>query len=418
MDVFEIPEDIDLMVDQGEIDLIRSDLTVLDRYYSDIARVGAVSRDQAKTLVSDCGVQFDERYPMNTFTDQPSAVNVTLTMEGMASSIVRMLWEMIKKAAAILAKIARWIMEVVRRALGFRKDSEKGLTATLAIKAAVTRLENMIPEIQDTPAILSAKRHLEEMSVNYSGNYNDLVADMLTDETFSSVVRYVGLDLLQFHEVIEMKMRLYRDLIRSPQLNQNDLASNTSLMAQLRTIAEPIQGQRIQEYLKTAGVDTRSNTLFDALTGLRQYQIELREAKNSSIITPEDATRRLVNECEMFIAPFAADMEAWLRITDHLTKALQDLLHTNPAGLVSQDTMRAYAKTFDVIEKEIQALRIFIVIAEACRTVRDNIIHDLFEVAKAEIAVMKTKVEASQDVAVKTQFHKEMSHVASALHAA
>lgn len=418
MDVFEVPEDMELMVDQGEIDLIRSDMAVLDRYYDDIARVGAVSRDQAKKLVDDCGVTFDERYPLNTFTEEPSAVNVTLTMEGMASSMVRMLWEMIKKAAAILAKVVRWIMEIVRRALGLRKDSEKALTATLAIKAATTRLENLIPEISDTSAVLAAKRHLEEASANYSGNFNDLVADMLTDETFSSAIRYIGLDLLQFHEVIEMKMQLYRDLLRSPQLNQNDLASTTSLTAQLRTISEPIQGQRIHEYLKTAGIDIRSNSLYDALTGLRQYQIELREAKTATIISPEDATRRLVNECEMFMAPFAADMDAWLRITDRLSHSLQDLLHTNPAGLVSQDTMRAYAKAFDVIEKEVQALRIFIVIAEACRTVRDNIIHDIFEVAKADIMVMKAKTEATQDPAVRNAFQKEMSHIGAALNAA
>lgn len=418
MDVFEIPEDIDLVADQGELDLLRGDLAVLDRYYADIAKVGAVSRAQAQTLVRDCGVQFGDSYPLNSFTEQPSAVNISVTMEGLASSVARTLWSMIKKAAALLMKVARWIMDLMRRGLGLSKDVNKALAATGAMHEVSTRMENMVASIGDTPAIYHAKQTLQQVSADYDSNFNDLIYDMLTDETFTTAVRYVGMDLLQFHEVIEMKLQMYRNLVRSAEANQNNVAANTSLIGQLRTIAEPISGDRIRGYLKNAGVDVQKPTLNDAITALRQTQANMRQSRTCSHISPEDATNRLINACEGFAAPFITDMDNWHRVMDRLSRMLNDLSHAEPAGMVSEEAMRAYAIAFNVIEKEIQALRTFVVTAESCRTVRDNLIHDVFEVAKADIQVLQAKVDAAGDANIKAQFTKELQHVATVSRAA
>jgi hypothetical protein len=411
-------EEIDFSCDEGEIEMIRGDVAVLNRYYDEIAAQGGVCRDTAKALVRDCKVQLPDSCPIASFTEVPSRTNLTITQENIVFAAGRMVWDMIKKAAALLAKVMRWIIDTLRKSIGLKRESGKAINASHAL-AAIRQKYTDLTAPADTHAVplQRAYREVKEARASYDSNFNDLIVDMLTDERFVTAVRNVGVELLPYHDTIEMKLSLFNELIHG-HLNGGDAAASASLVGQLRTIATPIDGSRLNAIVQRAGVKPTSAALFDVCDALRSTQSAMRASKQQSTIEPEDAEQRLLTSVDSFAADFIVDMDSWLKVLDRLDRAVRHLGTTQPSAPPSKEVADAYLRAFTVVEREVQALRQFVVVAEACRTVRDQFCHDLFDVAKGEILVLRATAELVGTPDQQHALKKDLDHVAQELRAA
>lgn len=410
-------EEIDISGDQGELDNIRGDVAVLNRYYDDISAQGGITRDQAKLLVRDCGVQFGDNCPITSFTEVPSRTNLSIAMEGMVSTAARMVWDLIKKAAALLMKIARWIVDALRQRLGLKRDAVKAANAVSQVNKLNQKYEGAVNKDLSSPVIDKAKATLAEAQASYDSNFNDLVMSMLTDEKFTTTVRNIGIELLAFHEVIEAKIDLFHDLVTS-HLNAGDSGAMITLQGQLRTIAQPIEGRNIQLFMRNSHIQIPDNTLISCMDSLRQAQSALRNSKVAHPISADAAALLLERGVETFSAPFILHDEEWIKVMDRMSHALNQLGQIHPAGQITQEVANAYAQAFDVISKEVQAMRLFVVVADACRTVRDQFLHDMLRVVMAEVMLTEARADASEDKSLKNHIRQDLNHVAQAVNAA
>lgn len=406
-------EEIDFSCDEGEIETIRGDVAVLNRYYDEIAAKGGVCRDTAKALVRDCNVQLPDSCPIGSYTEAPSRTNLTITQESVIMAAGRMVWDLIKKAAALLSKIMRWIIDAVRKGLGLKREPEKAVSAVRSLKNIKQKFSD-IPVSEDNASVplQRAYRQHKEALASYDSNFNDLIVDMLTDARFTTAVRNVGVDLLAYHDVIEMKIALFNDLIYG-RLNGGDSAATAALVSQLGTIATPIDGSRLQAMVERAGIKPVSSALFDVCDALRSTQYAMRTSTSQHRIGPDDAQARLNGVADSFTAPFVMNMEAWLKVLDRLDRDVRKLGQAHPPVQPTKDVADAYLNAFSVVEREVQALRQFIVVAEACRTVRDQFCHDLFEVVKTEIQVLNAAVEVTGTPEQKQELRKDLNHVSN-----
>lgn len=404
MDELEYLEPLDFDGDQAELDTLHQDVRILNRYYDEIAAQGGISREQAALLVRDCGLQLSESMPLQSFTEVPSRTNYQVTLEGLASRMAQRVWELIKRAAAILLKIARWILDAIRSAMGKATNVAAAVEAT----AEMTRLEKTYPAptqtaaTPDTPGIRTARRLLEQTARHYSEHYNELVEDLLKDAAIHTTIRNVAIQALPYLDITEMKLSLYTDLVN--QLNRGvDAVGLMALKRQLTTIAEPIRSSQTRQHFRHGELAVvASDELTELISQLRQSQLARRNQSRRDgrwAQDPEAALDEVTLKADdvRFTAPYIVDVGHWHDRLEKMSEQLNTLLHMHVPAFADPDIAMAFHVAFQTIEREFNAYRTLIVTAESARTVRDQFIYDLFEYQKAQLMLRKELIQVAED---------------------
>ncbi len=418
MDELDQLEDIEFSSDHEELRALQDDLAVLNRYYDEIAATGGISRDQAILLVRDCGLKWDENYPIESFTEVPSRTNYGVAVESLSLTVVNKVWELIKRAASLLLKIARWIMDAIRSAAGRATHVE----AAVEVTADMVKIDRSYPapaQVVDTPAVKAARRQLEQCAEAYMENYNDLVEDLLGDAAYHTAIRNVAIDVLPFLDVTEAKLSLYTDLVQ--QLGRNPNAVTLAVIKQqLATIAEPLRSSRTRAHFQHVNLPaTQTDGLVEMVAQLRQAQLSLRNQRTSNnsrwARDPEAALNQVAFNADdiRYTAPYITDIGHWHDRLDKMARELDRIvqLHVPAFAALEVATVYQFHTAFKTIEQEFQAYRTIIVTAESTRTVRDQLIYDLFEYQKAQLALRKELLQAAGDAEGTRRFVAELQRL-------
>lgn len=126
--------------------------TLQDRMQS-IEETGLVSRAQVQQLVVS-GVPLNERrYPMASFTIEPSPVGVTPALEAAGGEQNSILQKMIDAAVAALKKIIEWVKSTYKKIVDFVK-SVKGKKSLKAVEDAKISIPALNAMRDNLPAIM------------------------------------------------------------------------------------------------------------------------------------------------------------------------------------------------------------------------------------------------------------------------
>lgn len=106
---------LDIGLDEESLKPLLDTLKVLSQFQITFDDQRAVCQAQIKTLIDECNVALDDRYPLQSFTQRPSPQNLAVVTEGILTASAHKIAELAEKVWALIKKIARWILEALRK---------------------------------------------------------------------------------------------------------------------------------------------------------------------------------------------------------------------------------------------------------------------------------------------------------------
>lgn len=168
-------EELDVSCEQLALTRIEETLELLDCKLTQISVEGRISRAEASALVERYAVQFDERYPLASFTQSPSSTNLTVAQEGVARTAGRYLLDLIKRAGEMMKKVFLWIIKLFDFSGPKLKAAQKRIDNIKTVSAAHDELHS-----QGIAATDARMESLERLVEKFNDRYNALTHDMLS----------------------------------------------------------------------------------------------------------------------------------------------------------------------------------------------------------------------------------------------
>jgi hypothetical protein len=244
----------DIVNEQQAGQELEAQLTMLSEHYDEISRLGAISRDQAKQLVTDCAVEFDDNYPVQSFTEIPSKTNLAVALEGIGDATLDVLGKLIQNAIAIMKKIFAYILDLLSRLFGKAKASEKAQVNIKILREGRDTLKAMVPDavVLTGDAVLQheeIKAKIEVLNERYLAECTPMVADLVANGNFTRTLRLMVVLLPHSLDLILRKMDIVKAGMEAHLTEENV----PHACAQLKRVAEPVDMEAYRDLLTHAG---------------------------------------------------------------------------------------------------------------------------------------------------------------------
>lgn len=180
-------EDPDLLPPEEEEDAegirvsLSSSLENLNSMRRELQASGSISRSEAatlKNLTTSCEsiTKFFDRMPIGSFTEMGSKVNYTATLEGLLTSVIEALINLIKTIAKFVVNIAKWVFAVFTA----RKTKDRKFdVADKMVKAAYTKSEKTTPNPASTDADHAHSKFMAKANTSWNEFDHQVVAEAL-----------------------------------------------------------------------------------------------------------------------------------------------------------------------------------------------------------------------------------------------
>lgn len=392
-------------IDVAEIDheqqRIMDNIHILDGYRERIMQTMGVSRAQAQSLITDCNVSFPQRYPLNSFTTEPSQTNLTIAMEGMAQSAMRLLKDLLRKAAELMMKIVNWILDLLKRDRNRAKSIAKNARILTVMDEVTTKFDNL-PSMDELaaqhPEIAAARNELDSAIGSYNDQFNDLYAALLNNDPIIQILREVSLSIGAALSVIQSKMNVFFHLLHDNTANPG--TEELVAVGQLRGIAMPIPNQAIDRAMRRVHGLEVGESLMENMQNLNTYIRTLATSKTSHRQPDVEADARIVASSKsIFHAPIVLVEDPIIRGLETVNGQLKQLYSIEPSDLATQQEHIAFRAAINRLTEEIRAVQYFVDTAAYIDFQQDLLISRLlrYEVADFELLRQKIAVSGNRD---------------------
>lgn len=376
-------EDLDTSHNHAALEEINDSLRVLDDYYSQISKTGGVSRDQAKRLVAECGVQFGNRYPESSFTEIPSATNLTVAMEGILSAGAKMLWDLIKKAGELLMKIIRWCADMIRGQRENMKEFHR-VQGNLQLihreneklrQSGVTKGETIKPSMQSP--VTEAKNRVDETISRFNEAQTALWQDIATDGPAGRLVREMSIAAFGFIPKVRQKLNLFQKVLTTH--GDGSESAEMAQLSELRTIATvvPTDGimRTVSHYPYIQRDMKQGSTVGDILSGLNEHIQEFSGEKPDKPANIDQVVEKIIDSNGGFGNPFVLIPEELHRELEAMEKELHRLTTIEPSRQASDRIRSAFRDAVSSVSNDINGIRAYFSSVFTCIRAQQGLIN-------------------------------------------
>lgn len=214
-------EELDLHQEEHEVKNLQDVLVDLQDIYKEIEKKKGVNKTLALAIESIRPGILSDKTPVNSFTGELSAINLTSSMEDVIGGIV----ETIKFIARGVGKIISKIVEFIKRLVGRFKDKQK------RNQDVVVRAKALTDEIYLLKGKIGARDHklfddvFKEVAAEANEElrmmHNDLLREMLLGGKVRAAMLAVGGDFSRYVSELNSKFIVIEKAIReSKQINE------------------------------------------------------------------------------------------------------------------------------------------------------------------------------------------------------
>lgn len=94
-------------------------LDVIERIDANVRQEGVVSRSQMQALVDTCNIALDDRYPLASYTEEPSTEGLEMALEAIGGAIIDGIKKAAKAVIAFFQRIFTWMAGVAEKITRF-----------------------------------------------------------------------------------------------------------------------------------------------------------------------------------------------------------------------------------------------------------------------------------------------------------
>lgn len=234
---------------------LNAQLQILEDAKKEIVATQAVGRDQVKELVDECGMTLSEDYPLNSYTQQPSKTNLTVTVEGIFQTAKSILKAILVKIKEILRKIFDFLRSILDKYFSYSKNYIKlrdNLAVLLATDAEMAKLiathQAAVDDATLARVLGSDKalydRYTQEVEVlqkQWSDNYSDLVDAILSNQSpYIVALRTATIATNHAFTQVRSKISLLNAVAAETHRDPNQPSVLKDILTKLADVARPI----------------------------------------------------------------------------------------------------------------------------------------------------------------------------------
>jgi hypothetical protein len=240
---FNVPDQLQFDEELAGAGDLMSKAVTLEGIYQEITQSNTVSRTQVEYLKDSFGVDFGPNYPVNSFTAEPSQVNLGIVKEGFVQEFFTSLKAFLKKVIAVIIGILKWIWDTLTGGKKLRENIKVAAENAKVITEANTKIKKELhaagisteAENESDPSFQA----LKEVNNRWMQNWTLWRKDYLEYGRFSHFLDTYA-DMFQaLFPSVSARVDLFRELIEIKE-DPEDYAREAELSARFYNASRPI----------------------------------------------------------------------------------------------------------------------------------------------------------------------------------
>lgn len=390
---------VDVADERETLGKLKGLLEQLAIYQKSFEGEGKVCQAQVKHLVDECQIALDDRYPLASFTQAPSAVNLSAACEGVFRKAGDVIRELGHKAWELIKKMVAWLVAAFKNLIGRNRGVAQRVTVIAAVSAANEEVKSLdaVPSAGEAEA---AEHKLADAIQVYKDYYSALAHAILTEDPFIGAVKAVSLLLPKQIGLITDKVALAEEVFRDVHRDRLMLAQ------QLATLGQPLPMGRLEEVARRVPSLQGGHTLGEFFQRFRDTVNVLHDQHPKGQMDWPIAVKTVLDHGAGFAEPLVG-------IPDEIEHAYHQLLvkveavgHGSPVAEGIDPSLAAqYNAAIDAITHDVQSMTQY---AAAVNTVLDTqamVADALYRCVVAKWELNRAKAQESGDPHVVEQMN-------------
>lgn len=345
-------------------DQLYATLVDMQSLREELVQKAGINRALAATLESVAPEALDfTRYPMASFTQNPTPTNLRPALEGLTLQAKAVLVALGAALIAALVKIIHWIIQTIRN-IHKRADAAEVVNENIMTFNELAR-EMMVKG--GKPLLDRAEERLTDIetraAADYKGKHNDLAHDLIFGGNVKKALLDFGARIDTYVSALDSKINSYhnvlRRLIQRAAVGGSD-GEQLALVNELKSVSAALPLGSLEGSLKTAMPNYRGdNGLLDYARAFKEHVLTLEGSRTTKQIT-RDKVMAMVNARRFsFSETYFKDSERTLKAFEALQQRVQGLDHgVDPENFNTQVT-NALRHAAMIIRSEANALAVF-----------------------------------------------------------
>lgn len=367
-------------------------LTILSQHEIAFNDQNAVCQAQIKTLIESCEMQLDEHYPLQSFTQAPSPLNLDVAMEGIFRRGSDAVVAFVRKAIDVIKAMIRWVIDAMRKVFSRKRDVTARVYMVKSIRTANKELQLKVPAANDTASSDEYVKAAEKLALaiqHYHDFYSQLAESMLRGNKELGILKGVSLQIPKLAKLITKKMELAEDIFRS--------ANKPEMLAKrLAVLAENIPLTAIGGMVEEEAKKFHSTTLLEFFEAFKQH-IAAMHSDHPQPMNWEIASGVVINPNSGIQEPIIAIPDEIAKQFNELEKRLEVLNSPTIASLIDHSLAGAYEAAMISLVGDVHALTFYTEAANIALDTQDAIVRSIYNCEVAQFELYRVQGKLSQD---------------------
>lgn len=353
------------------VDQLTIRMESIDSLYQQVSREGLVSRSQIEFLVENCGIEFDGRYPVASFTQEPSATNLSIATEAMGGQFFATIGEFLKKVVTVILSILKWVFELLTGYSARRENvtrvaenMKKVAKSNREVEAAMAKLPK--PAQSSQTQEMFAK--FQGAMAVYDNSWNDFREQLLTHGEFVRFLRTFSVYILGYMPQLTARVEAFKRLIDIEE-KENDPGHQIAIKVQFARLVEPASTNQLIHALHGSGVQVGNGhstlsslhnpTFLELATAIKGRMSELQQQRSNDPVMVSQASE-LVEKDDKVLDSFLVKDQQQRKMIEALIDDYKKILNSAPRRKYSDDVNKQYRSVVEQLTNEVRGLQVLI----------------------------------------------------------
>lgn len=396
-DIVEVPQ-LDIRDDEAFLRKALDTLAVLDQFKISFNDQKAVCQAQIKALVENCEVSLDQRFPLVSYSQRPSAYGLDAATESILKRSGQLLLDILKKAGEVIVKILRWFRDLLKSLFGRAKQQRKRVVLIRTLSEANADAAPVARTVD--PSFVPGGSELSSAIKRYQDNYNGLAHAVLTEASIVGLLKATGLALPSLIKLLEDKVGLIEKVMSEREPNPGILAQTFA------NLTAPMPLGQLGNLAARYRAPIQANTLASFCDAVKAQIDQLHETLPANAMEWQIAVKVVTNPQSGFDEPVVAVPDAIEHAVDSLTERVVKLMGHSTLAQLPYDLSHQYEGALMTVVGDVQGLSHF---AESVRLVLDcqfAVADSLYRCEVAQFESYRELAKSSNDEALVAEMNR------------
>lgn len=398
-------EALDVSNDTAQLNAMLDTLKLLAQFQVSFNDQKAVCQAQIKTLIENCDIALDDRYPLKSFTQAPSPQNLQVATESVLKRSGEVIKAFIKKAVEIIKQMIAWIRAAIKNFRARSGSVYKRVTITKAIHEANAELKPILASVPNVPSdeeVTAAHAKLAAAIREYTDYSSGLAQSMLTEGPYLGLLKAIAFNMPKVVGFVNDKMAIAEKVF-------DELKDPMVMAKQLSTLAEPLPSDAV-------GTSVTKLPNFQNTTLLDFFENLYREAKQMHEDHPKPmewsiASAVVVDSRSGLAEPILPIPDEIDHVYGLLMERVEKLLSPNIQRFVDKSLSAHVDAAFTALVGDVQSLTIYAQIVNLFLDTQAGLVNALYKCEAAQFELYRTEGKVGGDAKVVERINAVQHHL-------